>query len=80
MCCTAKKWKTKFLWKYCHQKITDNKTFWKTVKPFIANKCHSSKNVNLVKGDDTISKKSQAVSIFNEFFANVINNLNITVN
>ena len=31
------------------KKISDNKTFWKTVKPFISNKCRSSENIILVK-------------------------------
>ena len=58
------------------KKISDNKTFWKTVKPFISNKCRSSEN----KGDDTVSDKGQVANIFNEFFAIVVKNLNITIN
>ena len=61
------------------KKITNNKTFWKTVKLFISNKFHSSENITLVKGDHTISDKGQ-VAIFNEIFANVIKNLNIAIN
>ena len=63
-----------------NEKIADNKTFWKTVKPFISNKCRSSENIALVKGDDAISDKDQVASIFIEFFANVVKNLNITIN
>ena len=81
MCYTTKKWKTKFLWKYWRKKnVTNSKTFYKTVKRFISNKCCSSENMNLLKGDDTISDKGQFTSIFNKFFANVIKNLNIMVN
>ena len=58
------------------KKISDNKTFGKTVKPFISNKCPYSENIILVKGDDTISDKGQVANIFNEFFANVVKNLN----
>ena len=50
------------------------------MKPFISNKCRSSENIILVKGDDTISDKGQVANIFNEFFANVVKNLNITIN
>ena len=75
--------KNKFFLSILHidtKNISDNKTFWKTVKPFISNKCRSSENIILVKGDDTISDKGQVVNIFNEFFANVVKNLNITIN
>ena len=65
-----------FLSTLTRKKISDNKTFWKTVKPFISNKCRSSENIILVKGDDTISNKDQVANIFNEFFANVVKNLN----
>ena len=57
-----------------NKKFTDNKTFWKTVKPFFSKKCCSSEDITLVKGDDKISDKGQVKSIFNELFANVIKN------
>ena len=50
------------------------------MKPFISNKCRSSENIILVKGDDTISDKGQVANIFNEFFANIVKKLNITIN
>ena len=62
------------------KKIIDNKTFWKTVKPFISNKCRPSENTALVMGDDSISDRGQVASIFNEFFANVVKNLNKAIN
>ena len=60
--------------------MSDNKVFYKTVKSFMLNKCRSSENIILVKGDDTISSKGQVSNIFNELFANVVQNLNITIN
>ena len=39
-----------------------------------------SENITIVKRDDTLPDKSQIASIFNEFFVNVIKNLNITIN
>ena len=50
------------------------------MKPFISNKCRSSENIILVKGDDTISDKGQVANTFNESFANVVKNLKITIN
>ena len=50
------------------------------MKPFISNKSCSSENITLVKGDDAIFDKGQVTSIFNEFLANAVKNLNITIN
>ena len=49
-------------------------------EPSIFNKCRSSENITLLNGDDRISHKCQAGSIFNEFFANAVKNLNLTIN
>ena len=62
------------------KKITDNKTFWKTAKPFISNKCRFSENITLGKGDDTITDIAKVADIFNDFFSNVVKNLKITFN
>ena len=62
------------------KKITDNKTFWKTAKPFISNKCRFSENITLGKGDDTITDNAKVADIFNDFFSNVVKNLKITIN
>ena len=50
------------------------------MKPFISNKCRSSENIILVKGDDTVSDEGKVANIFNEFFANVVKILNIRIN
>ena len=47
--------------------ISDNKTFWKTVKPLLSNKCRLPVNVTLVKENDAISNNSRIADIFNEF-------------
>ena len=62
------------------KKITDNKMFWKTAKPFISNKCRFFENITLGKGDDTITDNAKVADIFNDFFSNVVKNLKITIN
>ena len=49
--------------------ISDNKTFWKTMRPLLSNNCRLPVNVTLVKETD----------VFNDFFINAVKNLNITV-
>ena len=56
--------------------ITDNKFFWKTVKPFLANKISSNRNkLTLIQKDKIISRSKDVAKIFNIFFVNVVSNL-----
>ena len=57
--------------------ITDNKKFWKTVKPLFSDKHFSNNKITLVEGDDIISADSEVAETFNNFFTNAAGNLNI---
>ena len=70
--------------------ITDNKNFWKTVKPFFTDKIQTKSKITLIEdniihqenGDDLISEEiisdDKTVSeIFNNYFINIVPNLNI---
>ena len=43
--------------------ISDNKTFWKTVKPLISNKGRFPVNVTLVKENDVISDNGNIADV-----------------
>ena len=58
-------------------KITDNKTFWKQMKPFFSDKSKSSKHITFIEGEDIISENLKVAEILNNFFASSISNLNI---
>ena len=61
--------------------ITDNKTFWKTVRPFLANKISSNGNkITLAQKDEIISRSKDVAEIFDTFFVNVVSNLCIVIN
>ena len=49
------------------------------MKPLLFNKCKLPLNVTLVKEDDVISDNDKIADIFNDFFTNLVKNLNITV-
>ena len=36
------------------KQITDNKRFWKTVKPFLSNKVQSSERINLTEKNNSL--------------------------
>ena len=60
-------------------KITDNKTFWKTIKPMFSKKCVTKESITLVK-DDEIGSESRAIAeLFNTFFANTVTELNLGI-
>ena len=57
--------------------ICDNKKFWKVVKPCLSNKVVSSEKITLIEGDKIIKNDRATVKVFNDFFSNIIKNLNI---
>ena len=58
-------------------KITDNKTFWKHMKPLFSGKNNSTKHITLIEGNDILSNDMEVAEIINDFFANSITNLRI---
>ena len=71
--------------------ITDNKTFWKTVKPFFTDKIKTKPKITLIEKkivsqegqEEIVSEKiiteDQAVAeVFNKFFINIVPNLKIS--
>ena len=49
--------------------IDDNKTFWKTIKPFLPDKVTST--LKITKADDDTAR------VLNTFFSNIVSDLNI---
>ena len=52
--------------------ITDNKKFWKTVKPFFSEKHFGKKKVILVDNDNIISNDKDVAETMNTFFSNIV--------
>ena len=59
------------------KKITDNKTFWKTVKPFLSDKTPSDEKITLIENAKIIKTDTNTANILNTFFFTIIRNLNI---
>ena len=57
--------------------ITDNKEFWKTVKPFLSDKSINSDKIHLNENGELINSKSKTAEVLNEFFSNIVKNLKI---
>ena len=58
-------------------KITDNKPFWKTVKPSFAEKTLKDEKIVFVQNDKTIWEESEVVGIFWSYFDGIVDGLNI---
>ena len=49
-------------------KTTDNKLFWKTIKPLPSDRCIQSSSISLVGNDNVISDDSEFPKIFSSYF------------
>ena len=60
--------------------ITDSKKLWAIVKLLFSNKIKSTKYITLEENGKTISNDKELARIFNEFFVNIVSNLDINAN
>ena len=58
--------------------MTDNKKFWKTVKPLFSDKVKAKTVIKLVENDAMIDDDPKIAQIFNEYFVNIVKKLGIS--
>ena len=58
-------------------KITDNKSFWKTVKLSFTEKTLKNEKMVLVENNTTFSEENQVAEIFRSYFDGIVDGLNI---
>ena len=58
-------------------KITDNKSFWKTVKPSFTEKTLKDEKIVLTENDTTFSEENKIAEIFRSYFDGIVDGLNI---
>ena len=58
-------------------RVTDNKTFWKTVKPLFSEKTVLNQNILLIDGDVIIKEDSNVSEVLSDFFSDAVKNLDI---
>ena len=59
--------------------MTDNKKFWKTVKPFFSDKGVGKTDITLIEGDQIFQEDSEVAKILGDFFCNAVKSLNINI-
>ena len=57
--------------------LTENKLFWKTIKPLFSDKHNICRKITLIDDDEIISNDINVAEIMNEFFSNAVANLDI---
>ena len=60
------------------RKFSDNKPFWKTVKPSISEKFNARKRISFTENGKVVKTEKEAVEVFCNFFGNIVKNLNIS--
>ena len=60
--------------------VSDNKLFWKTVKPFFSNNGSHQGNIKLVEGDKLLQDDSEVAEELNNFFKEAVSILNVNEN
>ena len=75
-----KKEKKRFYKNLDINKILDNKTFWKYMKPLFSEKTECKPKITLVNGKDIISEDKELVETFNNFFKEAVSKLDIQEN
>ena len=58
--------------------LTDNRKFWKTVKPVFTDKVQVSQSITLIENDEMVTDDLKIAEIFNDYFANITQDLEIT--
>ena len=57
--------------------ISDNKTFWKTIKSCLSDKVTSTQKFALIEKEEIIMGDDNIVEVLNTFFSNIVSDLKI---
>ena len=60
------------------KQVSDNKFFWKSIKPLFSDKASNSSTITLVEENNIISDEEEIANIMNNYFINVTKTLNLT--
>ena len=57
--------------------MTDNKKFWRTIKPYLSDKSVKSDKIHLNENGNLIKGESETAEVLNNFFSNIVKKLKI---
>ena len=56
------------------QDITDNKKFWKTIRPYFSDKGYNQTKITIVEKDFIITEEEKIATRMNNYFRNITKN------
>ena len=59
------------------KKVSDNKLFWKVIKPSLSDKSCAKEQINLVEKGEILKTDLETAEVLNTFFGNILKNLEI---
>ena len=60
------------------RKVSDDKLFWKTVKPSLSEKINARERISLSENGKIVKTGKGTAEVFNSFFGNIVKNFNIS--
>ena len=60
--------------------VSDNKTFWKVIKPLFTNKSTFGRNTKFIEKEEILKDGTEIAEELNRFFSNAVESLNIAEN
>ena len=60
------------------KKVSDNKLFWKTVKPSLSEKFNARDRISSSENGEIVKTEKETAEVFNNFFGNIVKKLNIS--
>ena len=78
LCLNLSRKTKKSFYKHLDEKeVSDNKVFWKNVKPFFSDKGVNSSKITLVAKNSIVVDKNKIANIMNNYFINITKTLNL---
>ena len=59
------------------QDITDNKKFWKTIRPYFSDKGYNQTKITIVEKDSIITDEKKIATLMNNYFINITKKLDL---
>ena len=75
LCITYKKDEKRLLQYLRCKKVTDDKNFWKTMKPFQSEKILLTERITLIDNGEVVPTEQESTLVLNTFFSNIVTNL-----
>ena len=72
-----RKTKTEYFQKLNVKDLSDNRKFWKTIKPFFSNKGLNSNKLMLKENNRLITEEKELATVMNTFFVNMTESLDL---